>query len=43
LNEIGIDIFLKEKVSTATKDCEQLQKMLEKLQEGDNIYVTDLI
>jgi DNA invertase Pin-like site-specific DNA recombinase len=42
LNEIGIDIIFEEKVSGATKDREQLQKMLEDLQEGDIIYVTDL-
>lgn len=41
LNEIGMDIF-EEKVSGATKDREQLQKMLEDLQEGDVIFVTDL-
>lgn len=42
LNEIGMAIIFKEKVSGATKDREQLQKMLEDLQEGDIIYVTDL-
>ncbi|MFK4427520.1 DNA invertase Pin-like site-specific DNA recombinase [Bacillus sp. RC51] len=26
LNELGMDIIFKEKVSGATKDCEQLQK-----------------
>jgi len=36
-----MDIF-EEKVSGATKDREQLQKMLEDLQEGDVIFVTDL-
>jgi DNA invertase Pin-like site-specific DNA recombinase len=42
LNEIGMDIIFEEKVSGATKDREQLQKMLEYLREGDIIYVTDL-
>lgn len=42
LNEIGMDIICEEKISGATKDREQLQKMLEDLQEGDIIYVTDL-
>ncbi|MBS2969140.1 recombinase family protein [Metabacillus sp. KIGAM252] len=41
-NEIGVDIIFEEKVSGATKDREQLQKMLEYLHEGDIIYVTDL-
>ncbi len=42
LNEIGMDIIFEEKVSGAAKDRDQLQKMLEDLQEGDIIYVTDL-
>ncbi|KZE66883.1 resolvase [Fictibacillus phosphorivorans] len=42
LSEIGMDIIFEEKVSGATIDREQLQKMLEDLQEGDSIYVTDL-
>lgn len=42
LNEIGMDMIFKEKVSGVTKDREQLQQMLEDLQEGDIIYVTDL-
>ncbi|BCD11740.1 recombinase family protein [Bacillus cereus] len=42
LNEIGMDIIFEEKVSGAAKDREQLQKMLQDLQEGDIIYVTDL-
>lgn len=42
LNEIGMDIIYEENISGATKDREQLQKMLEDLQEGDIIYVTDL-
>ncbi|EJV75230.1 MULTISPECIES: recombinase family protein [Bacillus cereus group] len=42
LNEIGMDIIFEEKVSGATKDREQLQKMLEDIQEGDIIYITDL-
>jgi DNA invertase Pin-like site-specific DNA recombinase len=36
-----MDIIFEEKVSGATKDREQLQ-MLEDIQEGDIIYVTDL-
>lgn len=42
LNEIGMDIIFEEKVSGATKNREQLKKMLEGLHEGDIIYVTDL-
>lgn len=42
LNEVGMDIIYEEKVSGATKDREQLQKMLNALREGDIIYVTDL-
>ena len=42
LNEIGMDIIYEEKVSGATKDREQLQKVLDDLQEDDIIYVTDL-
>ncbi|HDR7713709.1 recombinase family protein [Bacillus cereus] len=42
LNEIGMDMIFEEKVPGATKDREQLQKMLEDLQEGDIVYVTDL-
>ncbi len=42
LNEIGMDIIFEEKVSGATNDREQLQKMLADLQEGDIVYVTDL-
>lgn len=37
-----MDIIYEEKVSGATKEREQLQKMLEDLQDGDTIYVTDL-
>ncbi|MFK4380508.1 DNA invertase Pin-like site-specific DNA recombinase [Bacillus sp. RC218] len=37
-----MDIIFEEKVSGATKDREQLQKMFEDLQEGDIIYVTNL-
>ncbi len=32
-------IIFEEKVSGATKDREQLQKMLEDIQEGDIIYM----
>lgn len=42
LSEFGMDIIYEEKVSGATKEREQLQKMLENLQDGDTIYVTDL-
>ncbi|MBL5797991.1 recombinase family protein [Heyndrickxia sporothermodurans] len=42
LNEIEMDIIFEEKVSGATNDREQLQKMLEDLHEGDIVYVTDL-
>jgi DNA invertase Pin-like site-specific DNA recombinase len=35
-------LFLKKKFSGATKDPEQLQKMLEDLREGDIFNVTDL-
>ncbi|MEN1761694.1 recombinase family protein, partial [Anoxynatronum sibiricum] len=42
LNEVGMDIIFEEKVSGATKDREQLQKVLGALEEGDLVYVTDL-
>lgn len=42
LKEIGIEIIYEEKISGATKEREQLQKMLGDLREGDTIYVTDL-
>lgn len=42
LNEIGMDMIYQEKISGATKNREQLQTMLENLQEGDIIYITDL-
>ncbi|WP_282156247.1 recombinase family protein [Cytobacillus gottheilii] len=42
LKEFGMDIIFEEKVSGATKDREQLKRMLEGLKEGDIIYVTDL-
>lgn len=42
LNEIGLDIIFEEKLSGATQDRPELQKMLESLQEGDIIFVTDL-
>jgi DNA invertase Pin-like site-specific DNA recombinase len=42
LNEIGMDIIFEEKVSGATKDREQFQKMLGDLREDDIIHVTDL-
>lgn len=42
LNEIGMDIIYQEKVSAATMNREELQKMLSEIHEGDTIYVTDL-
>ncbi len=42
LNEIGMDIIYKEKVSGANMDREQLLQMLNELNSGDTIYVTDL-
>jgi len=42
LNEIGMDIIFEEKLSGATKDRQELQRMLESLQQGDIIFVTDL-
>ncbi|MEK5520628.1 recombinase family protein [Heyndrickxia sp. FSL W8-0423] len=42
LNEIGMDIVFEEKLSGATQDRPELQKMLESLQHGDIIFVTDL-
>ena len=42
LNEIGMDIIYQEKISGATVDRKELQKMLEKLKPGDTIFVTDL-
>lgn len=42
LNDLEVDIIYEEKISGATKNREQLQKMLEELQEDDIIYVTDL-
>ena len=42
LNEIGMDIIYQEKVSGANMNRDQLQKMLNELDAGDIIYVTDL-
>ncbi len=42
LNEIGMDIIYQEKISGATMDRKELQKLLEELQPGDIIFVTDL-
>jgi len=42
LDEIGMDLIFQEKISGATTDRKELQKMLEELKEGDIIYVTDL-
>ena len=42
LNEIGMDIIYQEKISGATVDRKELQRMLEELKPGDTIFVTDL-
>ena len=42
LNEIGMDMIYQEKVSGANMNREQLQIMLNEIQTGDAIYVTDL-
>jgi len=42
LNEIGMDIIYQEKISGATVDKKELQKMFEELKPGDTIFVTDL-
>ncbi len=42
LNEIGMDIVYQEKISGATMDRKELQKLLEELQSGDTIFATDL-
>lgn len=42
LEEIGVDIIYKEKISGITTERFELQKMLENLKSGDIIYVTDL-
>ncbi len=42
LNEIGMDIIYQEKISGATMDRKELQRLLEELQPGDTIFVTDL-
>lgn len=42
LKEIGMDLIFQEKVSGATTNRKELQKMLENLKAGDTIYVTDL-
>ena len=42
LSELGMDKIYEEKVSGASTDRVELQKMLEELKPGDIIYVTDL-
>jgi DNA invertase Pin-like site-specific DNA recombinase len=42
LNKIGMDIIFEDKLSGATQDRPELQKMLESIQQGDIIFVTDL-
>lgn len=42
LNEIGVDIIYQEKISGATMDRDKLQKMLDELEFGDMVFVTDL-
>jgi DNA invertase Pin-like site-specific DNA recombinase len=42
LNEIGMDIIFQEKLSGATQERPELQKMMAALEEGDTIFVTDL-
>ena len=42
LSEVGMDKIYEEKVSGASTDRVELQKMLEELKPGDTIYVTDL-
>ncbi|WP_144520094.1 recombinase family protein [Bacillus thuringiensis] len=42
MKEIGMDRFYQEKVSGATSDRPELQKMLIQVKPGDTIYVTDL-
>ncbi|NMH67272.1 recombinase family protein [Bacillus sp. RO3] len=42
LNEIGMDLIFQEKISGATKERPELQKMINNLEEGDTIFVTDL-
>ncbi|MGE7921343.1 recombinase family protein [Viridibacillus sp. NPDC093762] len=42
VNDLQVKPPFEEKVPGATKDREQLQKMLEDIQEGDIIYVSDL-
>lgn len=42
LEEIGMDMIFKEKISAATTERRELQNMLAELKSGDTIYVTDL-
>ena len=42
LEEIGMDRIYEERLSGATQHRPELQKMLEALQTGDTIFVTDL-
>lgn len=43
LNEIGMDTIFEEKLSGATQERPELQKMMESIQEGDTVFVTDLL
>lgn len=42
LKEIRMDLIFQEKVSGATTNRKELQRMLEELKTGDTVYVTDL-
>lgn len=42
LNEIGIDFIYQEKISGATLDRKELNKMLDELEPEDIVFVTDL-
>jgi DNA invertase Pin-like site-specific DNA recombinase len=42
LEEIGMDILSKEKLSGATQNRPELKRMINELQSEDTIYVTDL-
>lgn len=42
LNEIGVDFIYQEKISGATLDRKELNKMIDELEAGDTVFVTDL-
>lgn len=42
LKEIGVDIIYQEKISGATLERKELNKMLDELESGDIVFVTDL-